>query len=111
MQINFWKAATIGLACFLLVAVGYEFNSWLKPTNVKAQEEQTITTPGRFQLASFVKDNGVGNDRWLLDTATGRVYWIGGVKEYGYATIQEEIPIKSCTDSECTTRKGTKDAR
>jgi hypothetical protein len=111
MQINYWKVATVSLVCFLLIGLGYELNSWLKPTNVKAQEAVPTETPGRFQLVSSIKENGVGNDRWLLDTATGRVFWVGGVKEYGYATIQEEIPIKSCADAECATRKGTKDAQ
>ena len=81
MKTNYWKIATISFICCLLMGLGYELHSWLKPMNVKAQEAVPAETPGRFQLASFMKDNGVGNDRWLLDTATGRVFWLGGVKE------------------------------
>jgi hypothetical protein len=109
VKLNYWKATTIILGCCLLLGLGYELNSWLKPTNVKAQGEETTTTPGRFQLMSFEKDAGVGYDRWLLDTATGRVFWLGSTQEYGDAT--KEIPIKSCADADCTKRIGTKDAR
>ena len=101
----------LALTIFLLIGLGYELNYWLKPTNVKAQETVTTSTPGRFQLVP-VGNNGTNTEQWLFDTATGRVFWLGKRPTNGEpVTILEEIPIKSCADTDCKTRKGTKDAR
>jgi uncharacterized protein YpmS len=100
MKINYWKATTIILTCFLMIVLGYESSFWLRPTDVRAQETEAAAPAGRFQLLQTNTKMDV-----LLDTATGRLFNI-----YGTSFLQE-FPIKSCVDAECTTRKGTKDAR
>lgn len=99
MKINYWKVTAICLVCFLLISLGYELNYWFRPMSAKAQEAQTESA-GRFQLLQTNTKMDV-----LLDTATGRLFNL-----YNSSYLQE-FPIKSCIDAECTTRKGTKDAR
>jgi hypothetical protein len=46
------------------------------------------------------------NEDMLLDTASGKVFDF-----YNGGSYLQEIPIKSCADADCMTRKGTVDAR
>jgi hypothetical protein len=102
MKINGWGAGTIIVACFLLTAFGYELNAWLAPVHTHAQEAvTTIATQGRFQLIRLKT-----NEDMLLDTATGKVFDF-----YNGGSVLKEIPIKACSDAECTTQKGVADAR
>lgn len=102
MKINGWKVGTVIVACFLLVAFGYGLNDWLAPVYTHAQEPvTTIATQGRFQLIRLKT-----NEDMLLDTATGKVFDF-----YNGGTVLREIPIKACTDAECTSQKGVADAR
>jgi hypothetical protein len=100
MKINRWKIVAITLGCLFLIQLGYDLNSWLKPTRVNAEETSAPAIPGRFQMLQTNTKMDV-----LLDTATGRVFNL-----YGTSVLQQ-FPTKSCVDADCRTEKGTLDAR
>jgi hypothetical protein len=92
------------VACVLLIGCGYELNSWLRPTNARAQEPVTVTAANRFQVLELKAHGDI-----LVDSANGRVFdFTSGGPNGGQ--ILQEVPVRSCADAECTAWKRVADA-